>query len=313
MSELLVNILESFLGENRKWNDDSGQISFDCPCCSEESGKHNGDGKGNLEVNYNKNVFKCWVCYETNHMHGGVVKLIRRHGTPKNLRDYILIKPDADSFDQTEREEIVVTLPKEYKKLVDCGPKDYKYNEVIKYLSERGITDDIIKEYEIGYINSGPLFNRVIIPSFDSFGDINYYVARWFSDDPNKMKYINPEAEKQLIIFNENKINWDSTIYLVEGVFDHIVVPNSIPLLGKYVSDLLFDLLYSKSTSNIVIFLDSDAYADSVLLYNKLNFCDLRGRISIITPPDGYDPSKVFEKFGSKGIVQLLKRSYKLH
>jgi hypothetical protein len=47
----------------------------------------------------------------------------------------------------------------------------------------------------------------------------------------NKLKYINPKAEKQEIIFNIGKLNLDATIYLVEGVTDHIVTPNSIPLL----------------------------------------------------------------------------------
>jgi hypothetical protein len=50
----------------------------------------------------------------------------------------------------------------------------------------------------------------------------------------NKLKYINPKAEKQEIIFNIGKLNLDATIYLVEGVTDHIVTPNSIPLLRLY-------------------------------------------------------------------------------
>jgi hypothetical protein len=51
MNILLVHILESFLGETRKHNEDTGQIAFDCPVCS---GKGLIDGKGNLEINYNR-------------------------------------------------------------------------------------------------------------------------------------------------------------------------------------------------------------------------------------------------------------------
>ena len=40
---LLVNILEGFLGEHRKHNEDTGQISFDCPACSEDKGMPEGD------------------------------------------------------------------------------------------------------------------------------------------------------------------------------------------------------------------------------------------------------------------------------
>jgi hypothetical protein len=69
----------------------------------------------------------------------------------------------------------------------------------------------------------------------------------------NKLKYINPKAEKQEIIFNIGKLNLDATIYLVEGVTDHIVTPNSIPLLGKVISS--DKLLHDKAQGLIVILL----------------------------------------------------------
>ena len=64
MSQFLVDIFESFLGEPRKHNDDTGQVAFDCPACSAEKGLVEGDGKGNLEINYNRNIFHCWACSE---------------------------------------------------------------------------------------------------------------------------------------------------------------------------------------------------------------------------------------------------------
>jgi hypothetical protein len=58
------------------------------------------------------------------------------------------------------------------------------------------------------------------------------------------MKYKNPEAQKEILIFNEYLINWDETIYLVEGAFDSIFIPNAIPMLGKFMSEHLFSVLY---------------------------------------------------------------------
>ena len=312
MNNLLVSILESFLGDHRKHNEDTGQIAFDCPVCSAEKNLPNGDGKGNLEINYNKNMFKCWACPDTNHMHGPVVKLLKKHATPKNLRDYLLVKPDADVIANHEREEIIVTLPEGYKKLSECTGKEYNYHSAMNYLKSRGITDWIIKEFNIGFTTKGAFFNRIIIPSYDIEDKLNYFIARWFPKDYNKLKYLNPTAEKQQIIFNENKVNWDSTIYIVEGVTDHIVIPNSIPLLGKIISDKLLEELHDKAQSLIVIVLDGDAYEDAKILYRKLSFGDLLGRIRICVPPEDYDPSKIFERLGNKGIIKLLKSSYKL-
>ena len=61
MNTLLVSILESFLGDERKHNEETGQIAFDCPACSAEKNLPDGDGKVNLEINYNKNIFALYI------------------------------------------------------------------------------------------------------------------------------------------------------------------------------------------------------------------------------------------------------------
>lgn len=314
MTTLLVNILESFLGEHRKHNEDTGQIAFDCPVCSSEMGLMDGDGKGNLEVNYIRGIFKCWACSDNNYMHGSVIKLLKKFGTPKNLRDYLLVKPDADSIIRKDHIKIIVTLPKGYKELTNCTYKDFKYNEAISYLKSRGITDYMIKEFKIGYTMEDDFFGRIIIPSYDSEGELNYFIARWFLKKKNKLKYLNPEAEKQEIVFNELKINWDATVYLVEGATDHIVTPNSTPLLGKVLSPKLFELIYNNAKANVVIVLDGEdaAYKDAVSIYRQLNFGDLRDRVRIVRPPVDEDLSKINELRGYKGIINILRTARKL-
>lgn len=307
MSMFVVEILESFLGKPRKHNDSKGQIAFDCPACAENG---EGEGSGNLEVNYEKNLFRCWSCQYTNHMSGLIPKLILRYGNSELLKEYLILKPDTYNHDN-DASPIVVKFPIGYTKLATCPKDRFKYNEVIRYLEKRGIGMDLITKYDIGYTVDDRFMNRIIIPSYDAFGDINYFIARSFHWK-TKPKYMNPEAEKQEIIFNENKINWDSTIYLVEGVFDHIVVPNSIPLLGKFMSEKLFNEIYTKASGNIVILLDADAYEDAVFLYKKLNIGHLSGKILMCTPAESYDPSLIYEKWGKKGIVTLLKSSTKL-
>jgi DNA primase len=306
----IIDIFESFLGPHRRHDEYKGQVSFDCPACSAENGLIDGDGKGNLEINYFKNVFKCWVCADQNDMKGNVVKLIKTYGNKNILNQYFLIKPEIV---QSEREfETYVELPESYKKFTKAKEGDYKYSEALHYIRERGITDEIIDKFNIGFTSHGPMHSRIVIPSYDETNRLNYFIARWFSKKYNKLKYINPDVPKQEIIFNEYLINWDATIYLVEGVFDHIVVPNSIPLLGKNISELLFYKLQTKAKANIVVLLDNDAFNDAVKLYHKLNFGVLNDRIRICKLPDGFDPSKVFEKFGNKGIIHYLSKSGKL-
>lgn len=103
------------------------------------------------------------------------------------------------------------------------------------------------------------------------------------------MKYKNPEAPKELLIFNESRIDWKEDIWIVEGVFDGFFVPNSIPLLGKYINDNLWTVLYEKTEKDIIICLDDDAWEDAKRLYYKLSGGKLYGRVKIIKLPEGKD------------------------
>ena len=169
----------------------------------------------------------------------------------------------------------------------------------------------MMDEYNIGFTTKGKHKNRIIIPSYDEFGDLNYFVARAW-DKWVKPKYLNPDIPKQEFIFNENLINWDGTIFLVEGAFDHIVIPNSIPLLGKVLHPKLKTMLINKAKSDIIIELDDDAKNDAIDIYLDLNFGKLFGRIKMCTPKAGKDPSKIFELDGARGIVNLLRTSKEL-
>ena len=158
----------------------------------------------------------------------------------------------------------------------------------MNYLISRGITEEIIEKYNVGFCDKGSHFGRIIVPSYDSNGELNYYIARSWSPI-SKSKYKNPEAEKSKIIFNESLIDWSKDIFLVEGVFDGFFLENSIPLLGKFLSENLFDKIYKESKGFITIALDGDAWEDAKKLYNELNGGDLFGRIKIVKLPKDKD------------------------
>ena len=103
------------------------------------------------------------------------------------------------------------------------------------------------------------------------------------------MKYKNPTAEKDQIIFREDSINWNQDIYLVEGVFDSFFLDNSIVMLGKKMSKLLFGTLYSKANANIVVCTDGDAWEDGLKIYHELNGGRLYNKIKIVKLPEDKD------------------------
>lgn len=312
---LLVSLFDGIFGYHRKYNSNTEQIAYDCPACSNDDGLSEGDGKGNLEINFNKNVFRCWKCSDTNNMKGTIPFLIKKYGTKQDLIKYNLLKPEYIEYSDENKVNShleAIKLPDEYISLTNVKKTSYKSNLALTYLKKRGINQEIIDRFNIGYAYSGEYFNRIIIPSYDANNQLNYFVGRWFDERKNKLKYLNPEIEKQLIIFNERYLNMDASIYIVEGVTDHIVTPNSIPLLGKSISPLLLQRLHDEFRGlYIVILLDDDAYKDAIRLYEELNFGNLRNKIRLCTPPRGYDPSKIYEKMGNRGVIQLLRTSYK--
>lgn len=279
----IIDILTEIFGDFRNHNEYSGQMSFNCPVCSYDiKGLDVGDGKYNLEINYKLNVGKCWVCCDTHNTHGSLKKLIRTFGTKKQLRKYEILRPDDDG-ERPKKHYKKIKLPAEYISFddVSAGLKmTPQYKQAWRYIKKRNITDEQIKKFKIGFCYRGEYENRIIIPSFDRDGQLNYFIARSYLTY-TKMKYKNPEAEKEIIIFNENLIDWDKPIYVVEGAFDSIFVPNSIPMLGKHMGDFLFNYLYDHA-KEIIIILDADAWDNAEQLFHKLNCGKLFNKVWIV-------------------------------
>ena len=283
--EVLVELLSDVLGAPNQHYESKGQISFDCPVCAEEKGLDSGDGKGNLEINYIRHVYKCWACGETHGTHGPLGKLFDGYATKAQKKVYNLIKPEE--FKQEEKKKTRLRLPEGFTSFKDSNPRFIPHIEAYKYLQSRGITDDIIDRYKIGYTVTGDYAYRIVVPSYNTENTLNYFVARaWV---PKKMKYKNPPVPKDEIIFNEGAIDWKKDVYLCEGVFDSFFLPNPIVMLGKKMSKLLFETLYLKAEGNIIICTDGDAFTDGVKLYHELNGGKLYNKIKLIKLPTDKD------------------------
>ena len=317
-------ILDSFLGDSKSELSDSYQLEYPCPRCVENKGK--GEiHKYNLSVSLSKQVFQCWSCVnDGDDMHGSILKLIKLYGNDELLKEYkdaikslrasklykLQFTDDDFNIDTKAVDFEELNLPKCYRKL---KKGNYIPQDVINYLSSRGIGWDIIERYNIGYTaycdDSFMPSYRVYIPSYNEFGELNYWTGRDYRNRDKVVKYYNPNVERKSIIFNEEKVQWDADITLVEGPFDHIVVPNSIPLLGKALNNefkLYWDII-KKANANINIWLDGDAYDSIKEIYKKLNHDRLYNKIRIIASDLGKDPSEIYQKYGYKGIIYCLQ------
>jgi DNA primase len=313
-NRLIYGILLDVLGKPKRRHESKQQYAFDCPTCSAEKGEYDGDGKGNLEVNLAEGVYHCWACGETHGTKGGLKKLFRAFATKEQVRKLKMIGYDLSDFKARVKESNVIedlTLPKGFISFGEGNPKSLLYKQAWNYLTkERKLSSETIFKFRMGYVSGGQYDSRVVVPSYDINNELNYWATRTYVNA--KPKYLNPESDKEQIIFNECCLNWDSDVYLVEGPFDHLVVHNSIPILGKKISDKLMHSLFHKASANVIILLDSDAMGDAKNHYTKLNVGKLFGRIKIIELEEGYDIAKIHEDFGREGVINVMRNSFKL-
>lgn len=317
----IARITERVLGHPKNAIDPDGWNEFNCPCCCEEKGVEN-DGKYNLCINFREGWYHCWRC----NINGRLSKIIRDYGgrsilaeyyqeikNIRNSQEYQLFQNNALVESELIEAENAVKLPDNFRLISSADKESYP---AYKYLRERGLDYNIINEFGIGYIPWSDNYKmrcRIVVPSYDQYKNLNYYVTRDYTGK-QKLKYINPDIDKKTIIFNEQKINWCENVYLVEGVFDSFIIPNSIPLLGKVLNEdfAVYQAIIERARANVNILLDDDAVNDAKKMYLFLNNGALKDRVRFVECPQGYDASLFYQKFGKKGVLNLMRSARRL-
>ena len=128
--------------------------------------------------------------------------------------------------------------------------------------------DDIIR-YNIGFCEQGNYQHRVVVPSYDKNGDINFFAARAYHEG-NSYKYMLPPWPKDVIGF-ELFINWAEPITLVEGTFDGMAVKNNvIPLFGTTINFALKLAIVTNKVKRVNIVLDNDALKQAINIFDRI-------------------------------------------
>ena len=253
----IVNLLDDTLGVGTSLK--GNEQAHHCPFCHHHKKK--------LQINLDTQQWHCWVCDAKGKK---ISRLLRRLNVDsrKLQRLYEIYDDDYIVSSNSTEEKIELRLPMEFKSLLET-PKGINplYRKVVQYAKDRGITNEDIIRYNIGYCDGGMYSNRIIIPSYDSEGKLNYFIARSvFSEE--KFKYKNPPVSKNVTMF-ENQINWNEPITICEGVFDAMAVKrNAIPILGKFIPKTLMDSIYKRGVKEIKILLDKDAQSQALYYVN---------------------------------------------
>lgn len=286
----IINLLNRVIGSNGRLLNKANEYMYWSPFVSHHKPK--------LQINIKTQKWHCWISNQGGH---NLFQLFKKLKATKEQFDElsdIVGKPKRVNQSNLEDKKIV-RLPKEFKPLwSDNGGIIRKHS--LNYLKKRGIGFGDIIRYNIGYCGDGVYGNRIIIPSYNENGELNYFVGR----DIYKggMKYKNPPVSKDVIGF-DLFVNWDEPIVLCEGVFDAIAIRrNAIPLFGKTIPKSLKMKIYEKKVKEIYILLDNDAIKDSIKITDDL----MRNGINVyFVKLSEQDPSDM----GFKKVINLIKNT----
>ena len=224
--------------------------------------------KPKLQINTQTQKWHCWVSNQGGHNLFQLFKKLKASREQFDELSDIVGKPKSlSSKYEKNKQKDIVRLPNEFKPLWKGNVSIIKKHALV-YLKNRGINMVDIIRYGMGYCEEGLYSNRIIVPSYSSDGDLNYFVGRDIYG--GGFKYKNPPVSKDIIGF-DLFINWNEPIVLCEGVFDAIAIRrNAIPLFGKTIPKSLMKKIYEKQVKQIYILLDSDAISDSIKITDNL-------------------------------------------
>ena len=292
-SNLVKSLLDVHLGKGKIIS--KGDVAYYCPICKHKNAK--------LMVNVKTGNYNCFTCHPKT-TGKTPVSLLKKIGSPSEaiieMKGYFI---NDTTLIKAEEEVKLVHLPKEFINLIDTSDTCLEKRQAVTYLKKRGVSSIDIVKYNIGYCKTGRYRNKVIIPSYNSNGRLNYFIARSFEKEP-KLKIDSPECKKSELIGFEYYINWNTPVILCEGIFDAMAIKrNAIPLFGKTISKALMIKLLQSDVQTVYLALDDDAIRESIDHAQKL--LDLGKEVYIIKL-EGKDPSELgFENMIS--CLQLAK------
>lgn len=305
--EELREIVEEVLGEPSFAHSTSGSgwYAYNCPECAKDNCGV-PDNKYNFTVSYEKNYYHCWKCETYNDTKGNLYYLGKKYIKKVNQKKYNTILKDVDFITNPDLVEKSLELPKEFRTFTKQISKESA--PFFNYLKRRGLSLENILKYKLGYCLSGRYKDRVIIPSYDINGKIEMFTSRTIIPNFKPTYLEEPDLNKNKHIFFDSLIKWDCTVYIVEGVFDAMCIPNAIPLMGKKISSHLLENIVKNLKSDLVVILDKDVLEvelletlttlKSLIRKNDLYYVSLESK----------DVSESFMKGGYNNLIREIKK-----
>lgn len=309
----LVAYLDLRLGAHQGYGP---EYRWHCPECVDRVGDESSKPK--LNVNVAKGVGHCYRCGYAFHsfeqffrrMNNGKLmleeaRLVRREvQLPVSGSAVLGVRAILDGRESDTVSRLrCVPLPKEL-----C-PMTSRFSTVaLRYLTDRGVTQDMIERHQIGYCPSGCYAGYLVFPVVQN-GEQVYFTTRYAGSTNDGMKSNNPpKAEgvhsKATCLLGHDLAIKHERVAIVEGPFDLMAFGGSaVAIMGKAISDeqvVLLSKMAAAGVREFVVALDQDAAIKAQQTYAKL--IGRVPKVSVLTFPSG-DP------WDNRGDLRKLMRA----
>jgi DNA primase len=253
---------------------------------------HKGSNPTQFRVSLTKNL---WNCFSECHHGGNVLDFIARmedvsiHAAALKAIEWFSLDPEAMSGDGKEDGESqreapksdTTSSPKPTQQRKAPAPENGTPNKPLQfrldklernhpYLTERGLTQETIVDFGVGFCAKGMMAGRIAIPIHNREGAVLAYAGR-FPGEPGEdtPKYkLPPGFRKSLELFNLDraiKEPADKPLVIVEGFFDCMKLHQlswhkTVALMGSSLSHAQEELIRKHTNGNdhVIVMLDED-------------------------------------------------------
>lgn len=250
-----------------------------CPFCG-DSGKNKSKARGYFFPYKDRWIFKCHNC--------GVscgVYAVLKQVAPSLAKEYSLESfKESNGIQPEQSPPPAVKQPSKTRKVnpLEGLPRLVELNEhhpAVQYILNRGLPKECLAElmYAHDFTKVGKRLDpeyfpntkredpRIVIPFFDRSGTFIGVQGRTMNSQ-NSLRYVTlkPKGQQTKLWYGLWKVDATERVYVVEGPFDSMILPNAIAMVGANACDDLPDFL---SHSDLVFVLDNEPRNSQIVSY----------------------------------------------
>lgn len=271
-----LSFLERIFGKY-KYHSNTHEAEFFSPFVSHHKPK--------LSINLETDRWQCWV---SGHNGKKLLYPMREAGaTREQLQQYMNLFGNGKKHVSVRYSENIgkMYFPESFVPLVSCN-NSVIGKKAFNYLLNRGLNELDILRFKIGICTKGQFEGRIIFPSFDKKGELNFYTGRAY--DGHYLNVSVPKGYKNSIILNEINIDWEKPVVITEGFIDAFKsISNTVPVFGSFLhhESLLFETAVEQATEVVMAF-DKDAWRKQDSICKKFLSYDVPVSVIELTKND---------------------------